>query len=331
MKPLTTFLLAHQRFVLTTHVNPDGDALGSELALAAWLAARGKEVTIINCSPTPFVFQFLDPEATIHVFDEGRDAGLINNADVIAVVDTNSPGRTASMEQFIRRSPALKICVDHHLEPADFAEHYYIDPEATSTGEILYTLLDCEHDQTLSPPMAQALYCAIMTDTGSFRYPRVDANVHRIVARLIERGADPVEIYRMVYDRWSNGRMRLLGETLGSLRLNGEGRIASIAITREMLQRTDTIESDTDNFTTYPMSIDGVTIGILFVEIPEGTKISFRSRGEIPINLLAKEFGGGGHKNAAGATIRGKAVATLRDGVLQAAEKYLTPQAQTDQ
>lgn len=325
MNSLTTILLAHKRFVLTTHVNPDGDALGSELALAAWLTGRNKDVAIINCSTTPFVYRFLDPEKRIRVFDEHRDADALLSADVIAVVDTNHPNRTDGMEALIMRSPATKICIDHHLDPGNFAEHYFIDPEATSTGEILYRLLECDADHYLSPEIAGALYCAIMTDTGSFRYPRVDAEVHRMVARLIEAGADPVETYRNVYDRWSNGRVRLLGEALGSLRVTGNGGIASLGITQDMLRRTGTSEEDTDNFTTYPMSIDGVRIGLLFVEIPEGTKISFRSRGDIPINRLAQEFGGNGHKNAAGARIRGKSLPELRDSVLRAAEKYLTP------
>jgi phosphoesterase RecJ-like protein len=331
MKPLIPFLLAHRRFVLTTHVNPDGDAIGSEIALASWLTGRGKDVTIVNISTTPYVYRFLDPEGTIHVFDAGRDPGILRAADVIAVVDTNHPNRTGSMEPVITESPAVKICIDHHLDQGDFAQEYFIDTDATSTGELLYRLLDCEDDRNLSPVIAQALYCAIMTDTGSFRYPRVDADVHRIVARLIEGGADPVEIYRRVYDRWSDGRIRLLGEALSSLRLTGNGKVASITITRDMLRRTGTMEEDTDNFTTYPMSIDGVVIGMLFVEISEGLKISFRSRGEIPINLLAKEFGGNGHKNAAGARLVGMSVSSARETIVRAAEKYLTPQTEHHQ
>jgi len=328
MKPLIPFLLAHRRFVLTTHVNPDGDAIGSELALAAWLSDRGKDVAIVNVNSTPVVYKFLDPHSVIRVFDAERDAGVLHGADVIAIIDTNHPDRTIGMEPFITGSPAAKICIDHHLDPGDFAQEYFLDTDATSTGELLYRLLECDDDRNITPAIATALYCAIMTDTGSFRYPRVDADVHRIVARLIERGADPVEIYRQVYDRWSTGRVRLLGEALASLRLDGSNRIASIAITRDMLRRTGTSEEDTDNFTTYPMSIDGVTIGMLFVEIPEGVKISFRSRGDIPINLLAKEFGGNGHKNAAGARIPGQSVATVRDTILHAAEKYLIPQTE---
>jgi phosphoesterase RecJ-like protein len=278
MEPLIPFLLTHLRFVLTTHVNPDGDAIGSEIAIASWLATRGKEAAIINHSPTPFVYRFLDPESRIRVFDPGRDAGLIQSADVIAIIDTNHVDRTVSLEPFITKSPAVKICIDHHLEPGAFAERYFIDTDATSTGELLYRLLECEKDGNLSPTIARALYCAIMTDTGSFRYPRVDAEVHQIVARLIERGADPVEIYRQVYDRWSNGRVRLLGEALGSLLMTGNGKVASLAITRDILQRTGTTEEDTDNFTTYPMSIDGVAIGMLFVEIPEGVKMPIAER-----------------------------------------------------
>jgi phosphoesterase RecJ-like protein len=330
MKPLIPFLLAHQRFVLTTHVNPDGDAIGSEIALASWLTGRWKNVTIVNISTTPYVYRFLDSDDSIHVFDAAHDASIFRTADVIAVIDTNHPNRTG-MESIIMESPAVKICIDHHLDHGDFAQEYFVDTDATSTGELLYGLLECSDDRNLSPVIAQALYCAIMTDTGSFRYPRVDADVHRTIARLIERGADPVEIYRQVYDRWSDGRIRLLGEALTSLRLTGNGKIASIAITRDMLARTGTTEEDTDNFTTYPMSIDGIAIGILFVENSDGLKISFRSRGEIPINLLAKEFGGNGHKNAAGARMAGQSVSSTRETIVRAAEKYLTPQPKLHQ
>lgn len=315
-------LLRHQTFVLTTHVSPDGDGLGSEVALAEWLADRGKQVTILNYSPTPSFYLFLDPSKRIKQFVEADDAGRLTSAEVLIILDTNQTARVRSLEPFVLKSPAVKLCIDHHLNPQSFATHYLIDDDATSTGEIVYRLL-MHIDGKITPTIAQALYCAIMTDTGSFRYPRVDADVHRIVAHLIECGADPVSIYQEVYEQWSAGRVQLLGEALATLKTEYNGRLAHITITRESLQRTGTAEEDTDNFTVYPMSVAGVVAGILFLEMPDGLKISFRSKGDIPINELAALFGGGGHKNAAGARVRSAFLDILKPQVIEAAGPFV--------
>lgn len=310
------------KFVLTTHVNPDGDGIGSEVALAEWLLGHGRQVSIINYSETPQVYRFLDPDARILMFDERRDAPTLAQADVIVVMDTNHPDRLRSMESHVMKSAAIKICIDHHLDPAPFAQHYVIDEDATSTGEIVYRLLVHLSGPDLPPAIAGALYCAIMTDTGSFRYPRVDPEIFRICAHLIECGADPVTVYQQVYEQWSPGRIKLLGAALEGLETRYEGRLASIFITQEMLRRTGTREEDTDNFTTYPMSVEGVLIGLLFLEVSDGIKISFRSKGDIPVNELAKEFGGNGHKNASGARVSGVPLTEVREQVLRAAHKY---------
>ncbi|HXX64588.1 MAG TPA: bifunctional oligoribonuclease/PAP phosphatase NrnA [Bacteroidota bacterium] len=312
-----------RRFVLTTHVNPDGDGIGSQLALAIWLRSQGKDFRIINHSPTPAVYRFLDPEGWISAFDPERDKDAVAGADVIAVLDTNQPERLRSMREAVLASKALKVCIDHHLDPDPFAAYTVIDEDATSTGEMLYRLLLLLKGPALGADIASALYCAIMTDTGSFRYPRVDPEIHTIVAHLIECGADPVQIYREVYERWSSGRIRLLGATLATLKTEFAGRLAHISITEKMLAETGTTEEDTDTFTSYPMSVDGVRAAVLFLELPEGVKISFRSKGNIPINELAQEFGGNGHKNAAGARVEEHALAAVRARVLAAAGKYV--------
>jgi phosphoesterase RecJ-like protein len=324
MNELTEFFKARRRFVLTTHMNPDGDAIGSEMALALWLRAIGKTVHIINHNSTPFVYRFLDPDETTLVFDPVRDAGTLQNADAIVVLDTNHLSRIASMEQLVRSSPAKKICIDHHLDPEPFSDIALIISDATSTGEILFSLLRPEHQGTLPRNIAEALYVAVMTDTGSFRYPRVGVATHQMVAELIRSGADPVELYGQVYNRWSLGRMRLLGEMLSTMETAHNGRLAYVTVTQDMLRRTGTLEEDTDNFTTYPMSIEGVIAGILFVELQSGFKISFRSHGDVPINELAQEFGGNGHKNAAGARIANNCLTEVRSSVLAAAQKYLS-------
>jgi phosphoesterase RecJ-like protein len=226
------------------------------------------------------------------------------------------------MEPAVTESAALKIVVDHHLDPAPFAGLYCVDEEATSTGEIVYRILRELDLRAMTPGAATALYCAIMTDTGSFRYPRVDPETFRICADLIERGADPVAIYSAVYERWTPGRIRLLGAMLEGLAVDCGGRLAHVTVTREVLRLTGTSEEDTDNFTSYPMSIRGVVVGILFLELEGEIKMSFRSRGAIPVNELAREFGGNGHLNAAGARIAGVPLDEVRMRVIAAATKY---------
>ncbi len=324
MKTLLQFFQHHLRFVLTTHVNPDGDAIGCEMALGLWLRSQGKTVHIINHDATPFVYRFLDPDGIIRVFDPAADAETLRDADAIILLDTNHVSRVQSMESFVRNSPAAKICIDHHLDPEPFADLSLINPDATSTGEILYHLFRATSSYTIPPHIAQALYVAILTDTGSFRYPRVNAETHRMVARLIECGADPVDLYNQVYNRWSPGRLRLLGETLSRVEIAYGGRLVHVSITQEMLRRTGTLEEDTDNFTSYLMSMDGVVAGILFLELERGFKISFRSHGDVAINTLAQEFGGNGHMNAAGARFADGSLADVRTAVVAAAGKYVT-------
>jgi bifunctional oligoribonuclease and PAP phosphatase NrnA len=320
---VTPLLRTPGRFVLTTHVNPDGDGLGSELALAFWLRDRGNEVHVINTSDTPAVYRFLDPDGLIARYDPASHDATIARAGAILVMDMNHPDRLRDMSAPVLASPAVKVCIDHHLDPDPFARWYVTDDNATSTGEIVFRVLTRLNGGAVSPAIATALYTAIMTDTGSFRYPRVDEETHGIIGRLIAAGADPVRIYSAVYEQWSPGRIRLLGEMLSGLTTEYDGRLAHVTITQEMLRRTGTTEEDTDNFTTYPMSVTGVQVGILFLELPRGMKMSLRSRGEIPINELARLFGGNGHKNAAGARVENGTIEEVRPRVIGAAASYL--------
>ena len=312
-----------QKFVLTSHVFPDGDAIGSEVALAEWLIAQEKNVSVINCSSTPPMYMFIDPNHRIRQFSEQRDLKDIAEADVIILLDANTIDRVRSMKPYVQASKAIKVCIDHHLNPSPFADHYVIDDQATSTGEILYRLVTGATGPPLPSLIASALYCAIMTDTGSFRYPRVDAEIHRIVARLIEWGADPVEIYSNTYEQWSPGRIHLLGEILSNLKIEYGGRLAHITITQEMLKRTGTTPEDTDNFTTYPMTLEGVVVGVLFLELANGIKASFRSKGELSVSQLAGAFGGGGHQHAAGTRISDAELEPTRRRILDAAPHHI--------
>lgn len=312
-----------QRFVLSTHVNPDPDAIGSEIAFASFLKSRGKDVTVLNHSATPSNCLFLDPQRTISQFVPEQHADIIANTDVIVVLDANQSERLQSLHPYVMQSKAFKLCIDHHLERQPFADLYVVDEEAAATGEILYNLfLHCDPD-SLSSDIATALYAAIMTDTGSFRFPKTDAALHRVVAALIERGADPVQIYHETYEQGSAKRLKLLGNVLSTLQLAHDGRVASVFAARSMFDETGTTEEDTENFVTYTLSVAGVHIGLMFTELAEGIKISFRSRGEISVNKLAQEFGGNGHKNAAGARTNAQKLEDVIHQVMERSKAYL--------
>jgi phosphoesterase RecJ-like protein len=316
-------LRAGEDFLLTTHVNPDGDGLGSELALRAGLLRSGKRARVVNHSPTPGHYRWLDPEGAVERYTAGLHDPLIAAADTIIILDTNQPDRLRSLEAPVRASGAKRVVIDHHLDPHPFADTYFIDDGATSTGELVYRLLTEFLEGPLGPEIAVPLYTAVMTDTGSFRYPRTGAGTHRMVATLIEEGADPPSIFASVYETWSPGRMRLLGEALDTLSVTEGGSIAHMVTTRNMFAGTGTTEIETDTFSVYPMNILNVRIGILFVELSDGVKISFRSKGIIPVNRLAQEFGGNGHLNAAGARLHDVSLDTVVADVLTAAKKYL--------
>lgn len=310
-------------FVLTTHVNPDGDGLGCELAIAAYLRAKGKRVSILNHSATPPNYLFLDPANDIQRYDPSRHESLIAEADVIVVLDSNHPDRLVSMQQAVLSSRATKVCIDHHLDTAPFADLYIIDEPATATGEIVFKLIAYLDGTALDKSVCATLYAAIMTDTGGFRYPKTDSEVHRIVAQLIDHGADPVEIYNQIFDQGSPNRLQLLGKVLAGLTLAHDGKLAYISVTREMLSQTSTTEIDTDSFIPYTLGIQGVQIGLMFTELAGGVKISFRSKGEIWINQLAKQFSGNGHKNAAGGRVMNSGINEVIPQVLQQAKTFL--------
>ncbi len=323
IEQIVHLLLQHEDIVLTTHVNPDGDGIGSELALARALRQLDKRATIINHNATPEQYQWMDPEHEIVHFDPDRDRNQILQADLLLILDTNQPDRLRSLEPFVLESKAPKAVIDHHLEPHDFADHYLIDVDATSTGEIIYRILKTIPSVKIDREIAIDLYTAIMTDTGSFRYPRTDPEIHQITADLIAAGADPSEIYINIYEQWTPGRMRLLGEVLDSMKTAYDGKLAYVVCTQQMFKTTGTTEVDTDNFTVYPMSIQGVKVGVLFNELKNGVKISFRSKGTIPINELAKEFGGNGHLNAAGARLFDITLDAAVKAVVDKAQRYV--------
>lgn len=311
-------------YIITTHLNPDGDGLGAQLALREYLVANNKSVRCINHSPTPRHYTFLDPaNEHIELFDKNNHTPVIEKADCIVIVDTNALNRLGDMEKPVRNSSAVKIVVDHHLDRTTFADHYIIDEDAAATGEIVFNLLSKALDNKLTDTMATALYTAIMTDTGSFRFPKTNRETHLMTAELLRYNVNPSTIYREVYERGPVKRLVLLGKTLSTLQLYHDNRVAVMKIPKSFFGETGTDLVETDGFVNYAMQVDNVEIGLLFTESEEKIKISFRARGDVWVNELAKEFNGNGHQHAAGATIPGGDLEELIQQVVTAAPKYL--------
>ncbi|MCK5086828.1 MAG: bifunctional oligoribonuclease/PAP phosphatase NrnA [Melioribacteraceae bacterium] len=320
---LNKIIAKNNSFVITTHVNPDADAIGSEIALSIFLRRLNKEVRIINHSETPYFLKFLDNKNVIEKYDESQHSSIIANCDVIITLDLNALSRTVSMEENIRKSKALKVCIDHHTDPEDFTEYLFIDPDLSSTGEILFDFIKESSGENLDYDLALPIYAAILTDTGSFRFDRTTPRLHRITAELLEAGVNPQWVYREIYDQGKQSRIRLLGRALNSIKLDETGELAYMKILNIDLNETGADEADVDGFVNYCLSIKGVKLGILFFEMDDEVKISFRSAGNIPVNKLAAEFNGGGHINASGARVENAGIDELINKVLKSAEKYL--------
>ncbi|MCX6165887.1 MAG: bifunctional oligoribonuclease/PAP phosphatase NrnA [Ignavibacteriae bacterium] len=303
---LKKLIAKSKNVVITTHLIPDGDAIGSEFAMYCYLKSKKKNVTIINHSITPDNLVFLDPEKIIRVFlkEKEKNERLIDKADIIFVLDTNEYSRTKTMEEHIRKSKAKKICIDHHLGTQKSAYDLIIsNTNYPATSQILYELLIKERKNIITPFVATALYAGIMTDTGSFRYPRTDEKTFLICADLIKKGADPVYIYDKAYCNIAPGKVQLLSRFINSFSFHFNGEVVIGRVTQKDFCDFHSDVQDVEGFSSFLMNLKNVKAGFVLVELKDSIKMSFRSKGNISINEFAKLFGGGGHKNAAGATV----------------------------
>ena len=320
---LKNIVRSNSSFLLTTHVNPDADAIGSEIAFYNLLKKLGKKVYIINHSSLPYNMEFFNIDNVIQKYDEVLYKNIFNEVDVIVALDFNRADRTVSMEKAIRKSNKLKICIDHHQDPEEFVDHQFIDTDYCATGQIIYDFIYHTKIVELDFNIAEPLYAAIMTDTGSFRFDRTTSEVHIIIAELLKLGVNPEQVYDKLYDQSKFSKVKLLGRALNSINLLADNKIGYMKITQKDFEELGAIESDTENFVNYNLSIENVVLGILFIELKNGFKVSFRSKGNIPVNKLANEFGGGGHTNAAGARFFTNNMQEMIPVVLSKAELYL--------
>ena len=294
-----------QRFVLTTHVNPDGDGLGAEAALAAFLEDRNKDVFIYNSSPVPANYKFLDPGGNMQVFDPRVHRETLLTADYIVVLDISDWNRLRQVGEVIRDVRIPKICIDHHPPQDKFGDIKLVDLNASSTGEIVYDLITyC--GGPITKRIAEAIYTCILTDTGSFRFSNTSARAFHIAGEMVEKGVQPQQIYQKVYERQPLSKVKLFGHVLRNLHIEENGKVAVVQVSKELLESMGAKTSDTEGFADYPRVIDGVEVSVIFIELDDDrVKVSLRSRGNVVVNGVAQKFGGGGHPYAAGVVIRG--------------------------
>ncbi len=304
-KGIRNLLSASAKVVITTHHRPDGDAMGSSLGLYNYLLAKGFQVAVVVPSEAPDFLSWLHGSDKVINYEVDKNTGdeLIKGADVIFCLDYNSLNRIDKMEDAVRSSPAKKILVDHHLDPDTIFDVSVSYQDVSSTSELIVDVImgmgDTDH---IDKKIAQCLYCGIMTDTNSFRYSSMKARTHRIVAGLIEAGAENYMIHEMVYDNATESRLRLLGHSLSErLVVLPEFNTAYIALSEKELDQFKYQTGDTEGFVNVALGIKGIRLAVFFSEKSGIIKISFRSKGDFSVkDLSSKYFNGGGHKNASG-------------------------------
>ena len=304
----------NRRFLVASHEGPDGDAIASTLALTLALRSLGKEVVAYNCDGVPDALAFLPESVTIRTNlepDERFDVGFILDAGELRRAGAQLPQHCA-----------LLVNIDHHPFSEHFSPLHYVDEQASATGVLIYRLLQ-EGDIPLTREVAFCVYTAILADTGSFRYSNADAEAFRVSGEMIALGVNPWDAAAGLYENQPVLRIRLLALALQTLTISSCGRYGSVSVTTEMYSATGARAEHTDGFVNYPRSIHGVEVGLFFRQIgPDQFKVGFRSKGRIDVGAISREFGGGGHHNAAGAQLSGD-LESVRSKVFQRVDQLL--------
>tara|TARA_B100000408_G_scaffold35589_1_gene26866 strand:+ start:142 stop:1158 length:1017 start_codon:yes stop_codon:yes gene_type:complete len=316
---ITAELSKANNIVIVPHKGPDGDAMGSTLALMHFLKDKGHNANVIAPNEYPNFLKWLPGNDQVIIYDESKKLAddIIEKAEIIFTLDFNDLSRCGDMQQALEASEATFIMIDHHQEPANYADYTYSDTSMSSTCEMVYHFIErLRAKNKITPEIASCLYTGIMTDTGSFRFSSTTPNTHRVVADLIEKGAENSKIHQDVFDTNSESRLQLLGVALQNLKVNRQFRTAYITISQKELDAHNFKKGDTEGFVNYGLSLDGIVFAAIFIENKqEGIiKISFRSKGDFSVNTFARaHFNGGGHNNAAG----GRSEMSMNDTIVE--------------
>ena len=312
-------LVPQNKIVIITHYNPDGDAIGSSLGLKHFLNRKGLEADVIVPNDFPKFLKWMPDSKKIIIADYKRKlAGeAIYNADVIFILDFNASQRSGNLVgPWIEKARAKKILIDHHQQPEDF-DFVYSDVKVPATSQMIYHFIDALNDTELvDQDIAECLYTGIMTDTGGFRFRSTSATTHRIVANLIEKGADPAMITSNTWDTNTVSRLHLLALILGRIEVVKDGKVAILWLKRDELKEFGFQKGDTEGFVNYGLSIMGTQVSAFFMEdlYEDFIKISFRSKEDVDVNQFSRKyFSGGGHINAAGGKYMKSIEETIED------------------
>lgn len=315
-------LRAGSSIVLSTHVNSDGDGCGSESALARLLVQMGFKPTVVNPTPWPEMFDFLAEGIDIV---EARPDGIstMENADALIVLDISELKRLSILADTVREFKGPVLVIDHHVPgETPFGTEVVSDVSACATGELIYdfaTVLGLE----VTPEIARAIYVALLTDTGSFRFSNTSARCLAVAAQLLSRGVDPEEMYQRIYASVPIGKIHLLRDALKTLQVDEDIGLAWISVEKDALSKYNLLPENLDGIVEHARSIKGTQLAIFFRELPNNrVKISFRASGAVDTNQIAREFGGGGHKKASGALVDGT-LAEVEEKVIKVAREFL--------
>jgi phosphoesterase RecJ-like protein len=328
---LKTYLQTPRNIVIIGHRNPDGDAMGSTLALYHYFKKKGHQPRVVVPNEYPEFLHWLPGSETTYRFDwqNNQSQKAIKKSDIIFLLDFNALHRLGSdMQNTLEKYPNDFAMIDHHQQPDTIAKYMYSDTSICSTCQMVYHFIEMMGDvDSIDADIATCLYTGIMTDTGSFRFRSTTSTTHRVIADLIDKGAQNDKIHNNVYDANSYGRLLLLGQSLSNLKIYPEYKTAFITLTEEEKKKFDFQKGDTEGIVNYALSLKGIVFGVIFIEDKEQKiiKISFRSKGKFSVNQFARNyFNGGGHDNAAG----GKSLGSLEETVKKFVE--LLPQYQDE-
>ncbi len=296
----------NEKIFISTHINPDGDSLGSAFAMYHYLKKIGKDCRIINHSEVPLVYSFLNEK---EIFNEINDENIafIKNADLGIILDIGDFYRLGEVANVIEGTTIETINIDHHpLTENNFFTHNFINLDASSVGEILYSYFSSLGSDIIDKEMMLGIYSAVLTDTGSFRFSNTNQLSHEIAVDAIKMGINISEIYQNIYENSSVSRIKLLGNVIQKLNFDCNGELLWFSLNNDMVKEVDGTNQDFDGFTDFFRGIQGVEIALMLYDLKGKVRLSFRSKGKYKVNNVAKKMGGGGHPFAAAALVDGE-------------------------
>jgi phosphoesterase RecJ-like protein len=311
-EPLRAIIDSNERFVLSSHVRPDADAIGSELAVAGLLENMGKSVRIVNPSDIPGSLHFLDPSRRILKLGEGVTEAEALEADVHVVLDTSAWVQLLDVGKVLKKTNATKVVIDHHVSSDNLGAIEFKDVQAEATGALVFRMAQALGYE-ITPAIAMSLFCAIATDTGWFRFSSTSGETMRTIGRLIDLGAKPNVIYGQLYEQYSLARIHLAGRVLGRVTLDADGKIGYMWVEQADFAATGAAPVDTEDLVNECLRIAGTECAFIAIEQQnKRIKVSLRSRTTLNVAAVAETFGGGGHKQAAGAILPGNLASAIK-------------------